>query len=146
LKLFDFNAGEFIKGDAGSFIDNDIWNKLPHLQTLPKILPHKTSLQKIRFKTPPVKLFEFKTYLMNDTMHKCIKIGRSTDCIKRCRNLRHNNPSIELMFVIDIDIEKQLHKEYASKRMHGEWFDLTEKDINNIKIRFKNKIDKQWKK
>ena len=137
-KLFDFKTGEFVEGDGGMLFDNEIWDKLPHLETSPKIKPLKTLPQKIRFKTPPSKLFEFKTYLMIDTMHKCIKIGRSTDCQKRCRDLRHNNPSIELMFVINVDVEKQLHEEYASKRMYGEWFKLTDKDINNIKTKYVN--------
>lgn len=34
--------------------------------------------------------------------------------------------------------EKWLHNKYSNKRHHGEWFSLTEKDIDEIKLEFPN--------
>ena len=82
------------------------------------------------------KIRVFKTYFLRDINTGHIKIGKSTNVDERIKNFRVINPSIELMTVVNKDIELELHDEYEHKRITGEWFDLTENDLNNIKTKF----------
>lgn len=82
----------------------------------------------------------YQTYIFYDSTNMCYKIGKSIDYIKRHRALCFNNPNIEILLVINDNIENYLHQKYEIYRMHGEWFNLTKKDINRIKKEFNNKI------
>lgn len=88
------------------------------------------------FSPKPKKIYQ--TYLFKDNSNNYIKIGRSIDYLKRYDVLSSINLNIKILFIIDADVEAELHKEYKSKRIHSEWFNLTEKDINNIKTKYKN--------
>lgn len=74
----------------------------------------------------------YKTYLMLDEACGAIKIGRAHDPKHREHTLGAQLPKIKLLAICDKDIEQQLHNEYKSKRMRGEWFNLTEKEVANI--------------
>lgn len=88
------------------------------------------------FLTPCLKkLRMFKTYFLRDAITEYTKIGKSIDINRRLKEIKSANPTVELITVIDKDIELELHHEYEHKRMNGEWFNLTEKDINDIKIK-----------
>jgi prophage antirepressor-like protein len=76
---------------------------------------------------------ELKTYLMQDTFRGYYKIGKSKDPKVREGTLQAEVPTIELVHVIESDIENYLHKKFDSKRLRGEWFDLSEADVNYIK-------------
>lgn len=72
-----------------------------------------------------------KTYLMiNEKGH--VKIGKSYDPKVRESTLQSEQPYIELLAITHSDIELELHNKYNSKRIRGEWFDLSELDIFNI--------------
>jgi prophage antirepressor-like protein len=78
-------------------------------------------------------IYEPKTYLMRDTLRGFCKIGKSKNPKIRESTLQAELPTVELLHVIDKDIEAYLHKKFASKRLRGEWFDLSQSDINYIK-------------
>lgn len=69
------------------------------------------------------------------------KIGKTNDTVRRGSELRIQLPEkMDLIHSIKTDdpsgIESYWHKSFESKRMNGEWFDLTSADI---------KIFKRWK-
>lgn len=72
------------------------------------------------------------TYLMRDKSTGLVKIGRSKSPYIRERTLQSQKPTIEIMMICDSNIERELHRKYKSKRIRGEWFNLTESDIKNI--------------
>lgn len=76
--------------------------------------------------------FKFATYLVKDVNTGHHKIGRSSDVDKRMKSLRSENPSIELIATCPVDIERDLHVKYASKRVVSEWFNLSNDDVNHI--------------
>lgn len=85
-----------------------------------------------------VKPEKSKVYLMIDHNTGYYKIGRSKNPQKRENTLQSEKPTIELLFSSDelpIDIEKLIHNEFSNKRVRGEWFDLTEEDVDYIKKR-----------
>jgi prophage antirepressor-like protein len=78
-------------------------------------------------------IYEPKTYLMRDTLRGFYKIGKSKDPKIRETTLQAEVPTIELLHVIESDIENYLHKKFDSKRLRGEWFDLSKADVDYIK-------------
>ena len=72
------------------------------------------------------------TYLALDKSTGYIKIGRSINPKNRIDALMNSNPSIVLLATAEGDVEKELHIKYAHKNVRGEWFDLSNKDIDNI--------------
>ena len=73
-----------------------------------------------------------KTYLMKDFFRGVDKIGKSINPQVRERTLQSEVPTIELVHVIDEDIEKHLHEKFSAKRIRGEWFNLSNNDLNYI--------------
>jgi len=73
-----------------------------------------------------------KTYLMKDPKTGLIKIGHSIRPKRRRVQLNCSVPGITILKVCDKDIEAKLHKAYSKKRVKGEWFRLTEEDIQEI--------------
>lgn len=73
-----------------------------------------------------------KTYIMFDENIGYLKIGKSKNPKFRERTLQSQNPSIKIFKICDKNVEKEIHKKYADKRVRGEWFDLSEEDIENI--------------
>lgn len=84
---------------------------------------HKTKIERIR---------TVYTYLMIDKSNNAVKIGKSVNPLKRERTLQSEKISIKLIYAVDKDIENKLHKKYRDKRIRGEWFRLTKKDIHCI--------------
>lgn len=80
----------------------------------------------------PICESRYKTYLMYDEISGAVKIGRAYDPQFREHTLAAQIPRIRLLAVCHKDIEKQLHEEYKAKRMRGEWFNLSQKDVNDI--------------
>jgi prophage antirepressor-like protein len=79
------------------------------------------------------KVCDYKTYLMLDILRGFYKIGKSRNPQIRENTLQAEVPSIELLHVIQDDIELYLHEKFNSKRLRGEWFELSESDVNYIK-------------
>jgi hypothetical protein len=73
-----------------------------------------------------------KCYIMIDGATKYVKIGKSINPENRERTLQSEKPTIKMIHVFNNDIEKILHQKYNDKRLRGEWFDLTEDEVNHI--------------
>ena len=65
------------------------------------------------------------------------KIGISTNPKKRAKEFTHLPEPIELIHTEKVceyvSVEQQLHDIYSAKNKRGEWFSLTEQDIEDIK-------------
>jgi hypothetical protein len=66
------------------------------------------------------------------------KIGRSANAVARFKNLTVQLPyKLELLLVIETDdtvrLEKELHERFHHCRSRGEWFALSDEDVEWIK-------------
>jgi hypothetical protein len=107
------------------------------INEIPNYSPLEIRLQRQSTKTNEDECF---VYLMFDTTNGYCKIGISYNPEYREKTLQSEKPTIELITskkypirIIAESIEKALHKSFSEKRIRGEWFDLTEKDIEYIK-------------
>lgn len=74
----------------------------------------------------------YKTYLMKDSNTGYTKIGRSVNPKKRESTLQSEKPTINMFAVCENDHESILHKKYSKKRIRGEWFNLSDKNLSSI--------------
>lgn len=79
-------------------------------------------------------------YMMKDEVNGYHKIGISKNPNYRERTLQSEKPTIRLIAAKEYPIrsiaeaiEMALHKTYETKRLRGEWFDLTDEDIDILK-------------
>jgi hypothetical protein len=72
-------------------------------------------------------------------LSKFTKIGRSNDPYQRFNILKCSNPRIKLLAIADTDIELNLHTMFKDKLVKGEWYNLSNEDINKIIEDFKFK-------
>ncbi|WP_197246395.1 GIY-YIG nuclease family protein [Cytobacillus firmus] len=85
-------------------------------------------------------------YLIREMEQGRIKIGKSKSIENRLKHFGIALPfRIEEVYFIATrnydELEQVLHKKYAHKRVNGEWFDLNDKDIQEIK---RIKSDSDW--
>jgi len=79
-----------------------------------------------------------KIYLINMVNTDLYKIGFTKRYIsKRVDEIRTGNPKkIEVINLFEtehyVKVESWMHRIHASKRMEGEWFELTSEDIMNF--------------
>lgn len=73
-----------------------------------------------------------KTYLMRDSGTGLIKIGKSNNPSIRESTLQSEKPSIDLLYICDELVETELHEKYSTQRVRGEWFRLSDDDLNKI--------------
>ena len=74
-----------------------------------------------------------KTYLIKNPVTKNYKIGKSTSPTRRCRDLKGlAGAELELLYVIDKDVEKELHRKFKIYQVYSEWFDDTDGLILNF--------------
>lgn len=73
-------------------------------------------------------------YLMRDGATGYFKIGNSRNPSSRERTLLAQIPRIELIWKMKATcaLERKLHDQFSSKRIRGEWFDLSEEDVRSI--------------
>ena len=76
-------------------------------------------------------------YIMSDENYpNTYKIGKSKNPVKREETLLHSAPSIRLYKVVKTDnmhkLEKDLHKLFSDKRIRGEWFKLSDMELDGI--------------
>lgn len=73
-------------------------------------------------------------YLMRNERNGFIKIGCSKSPAYREKTLQSEEPEVSLLFAYlgEPDLERGLHKLFASKRIRGEWFALSEEDIRTV--------------
>ncbi|MFE5588408.1 GIY-YIG nuclease family protein [Kitasatospora sp. NPDC056531] len=70
-------------------------------------------------------------YLITTASSRTVKIGRSTDPEGRLTALQAGSPVALLLaatFPGGPRLERHLHKEFGSYRIHGEWFDFGDQD------------------
>ena len=70
---------------------------------------------------------------------KYYKIGKTNDTVRRGNELKIQLPeNLDLIHEIKTDdpsgIEAYWHRRFETKRMNGEWFDLTSSDIKAFKL------------
>ena len=100
----------------------------------------KENLSKLDFKDK-INLTEVcHLYLMKDLANGFYKIGISNNPEYREKTLQSEKPTIELITSkgfsnrkIALAFESSLHKSYENKRLRGEWFELNEREIAEIK-------------
>ena len=73
-----------------------------------------------------------KTYLIKSIDTGFTKIGRTSNIKDRIEKLKLDYGNVYLYAIADRDIERRLHKIYELYRMDGEWFNLSDKIINEI--------------
>lgn len=87
-----------------------------------------------------------KTYFIRSKTNGLIKIGKSHDPIARLRNISTiSGTELIMIYVIDQDVENELHKLFCDLRVHGEWFRDEDSKISNyiksLQRKFKPKDD-----
>lgn len=85
---------------------------------------------------PPVPVLQkpLMLYIMFNSRNGLYKIGYSNDPTKREKTLQSQEPEVELLGAWHggKKLEYELHKQYASKRVRGEWFNLTQEEANSL--------------
>ncbi|HBD25354.1 GIY-YIG nuclease family protein [Flavobacterium sp.] len=106
-------------------------------ETIPNYEP--TELKQTKPEKETISDFCF-VYLMHDTSNGYYKIGISNSPEYRERTLQSEKPTIEMIASkkfpirkIAESIEKALHSTYSEKRLRGEWFELSDNDVEHIK-------------
>jgi hypothetical protein len=96
--------------------------------------------RRLREKMTPKPPYPSFIYLVLDEKTGCIKIGRSKNPSARERTLQSENPAHHMLFFHpgDADLEGQLHRQFAEYQVRGEWFRLSEAQIESIKRRLRN--------
>lgn len=98
-------------------------------KTLELLLSSQVPNQDLRTKEAP-----FKTYVLKNLLTGHYKIGKTSQSNVMTRiNQIQVGAETKLILVIDEDIEKKLHTMFNDKLSKGEWFKLSEDDVNFIK-------------
>lgn len=88
---------------------------------------------------PKIKSGYIYVVICNRTKLHKIGVTTKSNVTARIKQLSVANPDISLVHyfkVDDIKIEKVIHEEYANKRISGEWFELSENDLESIKTKY----------
>lgn len=75
-----------------------------------------------------------RLYLMRNGRNGMTKIGISDEPRAREKTLQSEEPEIELLhhWMGSRTLERQLHEQFKSKRVRGEWFNLSSDDVREI--------------
>lgn len=93
---------------------------------------HRVDVVEYIVKTFPIEIKDnIKTYLLTDG--KRYKIGCTKNIKNRLSSLRTANIDIELVCYGDNVSEKMMHGLFKEKRVDREWFELNEKDVNDVR-------------
>lgn len=92
-------------------------------------------IEELKKKAKAQKTLNSYTYLMIDTRTGRHKIGRSKRPDVRERTLQSEVPQTKLLAFCHESVvsESELHRVFSAKRVRGEWFDLSKKDVLEIK-------------
>lgn len=71
-----------------------------------------------------------KTYVIK--ANEVYKIGKSKNVEKRIQSFKTALPNLEIIHVIEYDVEKFLHKKFENQNVGGEWFTLSNKDLEYL--------------
>jgi DNA-binding CsgD family transcriptional regulator len=76
-------------------------------------------------------------YIISSELGFC-KIGRTKNVAARMTQLKSMPLKVDLIHTIacedEVKFEKELHERYKDKKKSGEWFSLTEDDIEDLKL------------
>lgn len=75
-------------------------------------------------------------YILSSKKTKLTKIGYSSNVKQRIKALQNSGPDglvLKCLIKGGTETEGMLHKKYADKRKHGEWFSLSDEDIESLK-------------
>lgn len=74
-------------------------------------------------------------YIMQNRQNNYYKIGRSIDTEHREKTLQSQEPDIVLIekWSASAEVEIMLHRRFKEKRLRGEWFKLTDDDLEEIR-------------
>lgn len=72
------------------------------------------------------------TYVILDKLTGNCKIGKTKNIKSRFSTLSTANLNLKLLIAIPADMEKQLHLQFANCKFKGEWFKLTQEDLELI--------------
>lgn len=79
----------------------------------------------------------YKCYLIKNSANDLTKIGMSKKVFSRFQSLAQEfGDGLTLVGYSNRDLENVLHIEYKEKRKFGEWFDLSNNDINDIILKY----------
>lgn len=126
-----------LKNQVDSFFAGDGYDQVQEYRAYRAEQKRQKELESARADKSPVQR-KTKIYVMLDTSTGYYKIGRSINPSFREKTLQSKKPTITLLFGFDSthQQEKQLHAQYAEKRVRGEWFALTEDDLSTIKEQY----------
>lgn len=77
------------------------------------------------------------TYILLDTKSGIYKIGRTSNFMARFSAIKSSNIYIEALYVLNKDIESELHEIFKYRRLDGEWFSLSKEDLMLIVTKYK---------
>ncbi len=77
-------------------------------------------------------------YLCRDGRNGLVKIGFSTEPKFREKTLQSEVPEVQMLFNFPgtMALEKELHRKYQAHRVRGEWFSLTENEVETLRQQF----------
>jgi hypothetical protein len=114
---------------------NQLENYLNILRSIyyQQFVPQRVNKRKVASK----KEFSGFVYLIQSPT-KAYKIGRTSDPQNRMKTFGIQLPfEVEYICIIEtpdmIDLETKLHTRFSTKRINGEWFDLSPEDVEYIK-------------
>lgn len=70
--------------------------------------------------------------MKTNAMHNVYKVGRSINPKVREKTLAAEKEDVELLFVCEQNIEKELHSLLNEYRVRGEWFFIKETELAKI--------------
>jgi hypothetical protein len=73
------------------------------------------------------------TYIIKDKSSGLYKIGKTVNFKRRFQTLSTSNINLQQILIIFGDEEKYLHQIYSNKHIKLEWYNLNQRDIDDIK-------------
>jgi len=141
LKCLNGTEAARLAGYKGSYRTLSV---VAHELSRHPLVKHKideaTTIQEVEIPQKAKRTVSGSVYLIREPFGR-IKIGIAADIGSRLSRLSTSSAyELELLFSVRIENARQeeafLHKTYASKRVRGEWFELTHDEIEEIKQRY----------
>lgn len=140
-KLNYYTYGNEIAGISGILIAKDKVG-IEHIPFFEKTEAFKSIYKEIHNQKIDVENKENWIYLMHNPRNGYTKIGRSINPKKREKTLQGEDPQTEIIAFWKVPrlVESELHRKYETKRIRGEWFNLTISDLITIREYMKERL------
>jgi len=84
---------------------------------------------------PPEQQYEYTYLITTNPYNNLVKIGRTTDCEKRLRQLQTGSCYPLVIYArvfcpMDALIESRMHKTFSNRRRQGEWFEFKQDELH----------------